>query len=714
MLKNQTASPDDAPPLQFVKGIGPARVKALAEAGFRTPESLFFHLPWRYEDRRADLPIEALIPGAQVALRAAVAHCRVIRTRRRGLTIVESHLAVRLSKGGQALIGATFYNQPWLGKSFTPGRELFVWGRLERDGRPNQPSLKFMNPEIELSDGVADAEGTSGIHAGRIVPVYHRFAEIAPRKWREILHHLLPRADSIPDPLNPLAKKLTLPPLAQALRAIHAPENPLEGETIAASLEPARRRLAFDELFFLQAGLLARRERFTRESGPVLPAPATGKLPFTDLLPFELTGAQKKALVEINGDVASGHAMHRLLQGDVGSGKTAVALLTALRFAKDGKQSAIMAPTELLARQHLRTFQQWVGKEARVGFLSGELTAAERRQTLKAIASGWFQIVLGTHALFQEKVEFQDLAFAVIDEQHRFGVEQRLLLKEKGKSGLHMLVMSATPIPRSITLTLFGDLDLTLLDEKPPGRGKVVTAVRSPAARGKVDQFLETEMAAGRQVYVVYPAIEESALELKTVTEGAEELRRRFPRRKVGLLHGKLKEAEKTTVMLDFAAGKLDLLAATTVIEVGIDVPNATVMCVEHAERFGLSQLHQLRGRVGRGGAKSWCILLPGDEVTEEGRVRLEVMEQTDDGFRIAEEDLRLRGPGEMLGTKQSGVPEIKIADLSRDLPLLEKARASAIAYRAGELPFTPTGKAQIEQRLRDLWGDRLDFAHSG
>ncbi len=691
--------------MQFVKGIGPARALKLAAAGFPTPESLYFNLPVRYEDRRTDIRLEQMAPGAFVAVRARVVAVRVIRTRRRGLTIIEAQLSFN---GG--ILGATFFNQPWLHRWFVPGRELYAYGKLERDQRPNVPSLKFVNPEIEL---IEEGE-TEGIHSGRIVPVYRGLGAVAPRRWREILTGLLPQMAQLDDPLAPLAAKLKLPALGGAMQTIHAPPAPPEGTTLRDTIELARRRLAFEELFLLQAGLMRRREIFTEKSGFILPVPQPGVIPFAEALPFTLTGAQKRALAEVNVDLSSGRAMHRMLQGDVGSGKTAVALLAAMRVAQAGGQVAIMAPTELLARQHFRTFQELIGKDFRIGYLSGEQKAAERRQVLRAIASGYYQIVLGTHALFQEKVEFLRLAFAVIDEQHRFGVEQRLLLKGKGYDGLHMLVMSATPIPRSITLTLFGDLDLSIIDEKPPGRGRIVTAVRTPGARGRVDEFLATEMAAGRQVYVVYPVIEESERGLKTVSEGHEELQHRFPGKRIGLLHGRMKDDEKNGVMLEFAEGKIDLLAATTVIEVGIDVANATVMVIEQAEQFGLSQLHQLRGRVGRGGNKSWCILLPGFAVTDEGRERLAIMEKTDDGFKIAEADLHLRGPGELLGTKQSGIPEIRIADLARDLPLLEKARAAAKEFQNGSLKLSPASLTQLKRRLNELWGDRLELAHSG
>jgi ATP-dependent DNA helicase RecG len=696
--------PAEPPPVQYVRGIGPARGEKLRAAGFSTPQSLLYHLPFRYEDRRAVVGIGQLAPGNTLAIYGTVADVRLIRTRKRGLNILEAQISF-----AHGIVGAVFYNMPYLHKYLLIGRGLYLYGRLERDEKPGRPSLKFTNPEFEL----AEAGDEATLHAGRIVPVYKRMADVSPRRWREIIHHQL-EVTTPADPLGPRAEKLGMPALGPALKTLHAPPDPAPGEDFRALLEPARRRLAFDELFYLQAGLLKRRAIFTEQSGLVLPDPPKDDFPFLNYLPYTLTGAQQRALREINHDLAAGRAMHRLLQGDVGSGKTAVALLTALRFAAAGEQAAIMAPTELLAAQHYRNFQQLIGRDFRVGLLTGSQPAAERKAARRAAESGYFQIMLGTHAMFQEKTKFAKLAFAVIDEQHRFGVEQRLLLKEKGKQGLHMLVMSATPIPRSITLTLFGDLDLTILDEKPPGRGKIVTAVRQPTARGKIDAFLESEMKAGRQIYVVHPVIEESELGLKTVVEGFADLQARFPGRRIGLLHGKLKEPEKNSVMTRFAAGEIDILAATTVIEVGIDVANATVMVVEHAERFGLSQLHQLRGRVGRGAAKSWCILLPGYEITEEGRERLSVMEKSDDGFAIAEADLRLRGPGELLGTKQSGVPEIRIADLVRDLPILEKARKDAQLFNAGELPLTPIALRQINERLKDLWGDRLEFAHSG
>jgi ATP-dependent DNA helicase RecG len=500
-----------------------------------------------------------------------------------------------------------------------------------------------------------------------------------------------------------------LPPLADALRAVHFPET-------EAAFVAARRRIAFDDFLLLQLGLALLRARVTRARGVAMNprGELTARLRAT--LPFALTRAQERVWGEIRADMATPHPMHRLLQGDVGSGKTVVAAMAVLTAVEAGYQAAVMAPTEILAEQHLMTFERLLAPlGVSIALLTSAVKGRERTERLRAAASGELHCVVGTHALVQEGVEFRRLGLAVVDEQHRFGVEQRARLRAKGEHP-DLLVMTATPIPRTLALTLYGDLDVSVLDELPPGRRPVVTVARTENARPRVYAFLRKEVGAGRQAYVIYPLVEESAaLDLRAATAMAERLRTEvFPDLSVGLLHGRLPFAEKEVVMRRFKAGEIHILVSTTVIEVGIDVPNASVMLIEHAERFGLSQLHQLRGRVGRGPWKSYCVLMTGPNPTEDARGRIQAMTATHDGFKIAETDLALRGPGEFFGTRQSGLPEFRVADLLRDAKLLAEARQDALAIVAADPGLTDAPHRALRDALLARWRGKLALASAG
>jgi ATP-dependent DNA helicase RecG len=659
-----------------VKGIGPRRAAALEEAGLRTVEDLLFHVPFRYEDRTAFLPIAALAPGVRATSRGRVLTAVLRRTRTRGLTIFEAVI-----EDGSGAIRAVFFNQPYLKTHLTPGRELILYGEVT-PARHGRRGLVFQNPQIEV---VSDAD-TEAIHTGRVVPVHPRLPEMSPRTIRGVVHRVLrDLPPDLPDPLPAgIAAARGFPARRVAFHEVHFPPADADPGALAGCRTPAHRRLIFEEFFFLQLGFaLSRAESDARgRPGPRLVVDDAMRARLRAVLPYHLTGAQRRALAEIASDMMSPRPMNRLLQGDVGCGKTVVALLAMLLAAENGLQAAFMAPTEILAEQHHRAFTRLLeGRGVAAGLLTASVTGPARRQVLGALRSGALPLVVGTHALTEEEVGFRALRLAVIDEQHRFGVAQRARLRAKGDAP-DVLVMTATPIPRSLALTVYGDLDISVIDELPPGRRPVRTVVREQGARGKVEEFVRREVQAGRQAYVVYPLIDESeTLDLRAAAAMADRLRREiYPGLGVGLLHGRLRAEERDAVMTDFAAGRLPILVATTIVEVGIDVPNATVMLVEQAERFGLSQLHQLRGRVGRGAHDSWCILLAGREVTDEARRRLEVMCATSDGFEVARRDLELRGPGQFFGTRQSGFADLRLGDILRDRDLLEDARTAAFA----------------------------------
>jgi ATP-dependent DNA helicase RecG len=598
---------------------------------------------------------------------------------------------------------ATLFGRGWLTRVLQRGQRLILHGKGARF--KDKITLQVQDWELVESD---DDEP---IHVGALVPVYSTTEGLPQRalralQWRLVEAHAREIVETLPQALR---RRRGLPGLSDAVRGAHFPRDEPERQT-------AMRRLAYEDFLLLQLGLAILRSRTTREQGIAMRPPGTLVARLREALPWSLTAAQQRVWGEIRHDMAAPYPMHRLLQGDVGSGKTIVAALAVLTAVEAGYQAAVMAPTEILAEQHFMTLRHLLEPlGVPVTLLTSALRARQRTERRTAVAAGEVGCVIGTHALVQERVEFRKLGLVVVDEQHRFGVNQRARLKAKGEHP-DVLVMTATPIPRTLALTVYGDLDVSVLDELPPGRKPVVTAARTESRRPQIYAFLREQVAAGRQIYVVYPLIEESeAIDLKAATDMAAHLQKDiFSDLVVGLLHGRLAFEDKDAIMQRFKAGEIHVLVSTTVIEVGIDVANASVMLIEHAERFGLSQLHQLRGRVGRGPWKSYCILLTAGKLGEDAERRVQAMVETNDGFKIAEVDLQLRGPGEFFGTRQSGLPEFRVADLLRDAALLEEARRDAQAIIAGDPELRQAEHRGLRGALLARWRGRLALASVG
>jgi ATP-dependent DNA helicase RecG len=691
-------SPGAQTALADLPGIGPQRAKLLAKLDLVTIEdALVRHLPLRHEDRSQVIPLGRITVGEARTCAGTIAG---ISPPPRGRGRMPLVVTIRDASG---FLNCAWFNQPYLARVLKRGQRLIVHGKVQPYGRG---PLQMLVKDFEV---VEDGEDEL-LHAGRLVPVYPLTEGLTQRPLRRLMKRLVDGwADRLEDPLPDRVRAARgLVALPQAIAAAHFPES--EGEQGAA-----RRRLVFDDFFLLEIGLAIRRQREGRRRG--LAMNPTGSLVrrLRASLPYSLTAAQERVWSEIRSDMAEPYPMSRLLQGDVGSGKTVVAALAALTAIEAGYQAAIMAPTEILAEQHLMTLGRLLEPlGVRAALLTSAVKGKARVEAAAAVESGEAGCVIGTHALVQGAVAFKRLGLAVIDEQHRFGVAHRAALRGKGESP-DVLVMTATPIPRTLALTLYGDLDVSVLDELPPGRRPIATFARTGSKRRQIYDFLRAQIGEGRQVYVVYPLVEESEdSDLRAATEMAERLQREtFPERRVGLLHGRLGFADKERVMREFKDGVLDILVSTTVIEVGIDVPNASVMLIEHAERFGLSQLHQLRGRVGRGPWKSYCILLAGS-TSEEGRRRIEAMTSTNDGFRIAEVDLELRGPGDFFGTRQSGLPEFRVADLLRDGAMLEEARREAFALVQADPKLVAPEHRGLRAGLLTRWRGKLDLAGIG
>ena len=650
--------------------------------------------------------------GPATTVKGTVLSSRLIRTRRRGFTIFEAIL-----DDGSGTLRLVFFNQPYMQRWMAPKKVFWVYGVATLAAR-HRHGLVMENPQIEEflegqvkgkerekdflegeeSAGAGGATSASSVadplSVGRVVPIYRKLPGLTPRMRRRTVDYLLRNfADRLPERLpSSRAREQKLPSLGESLREAHFPGSgggPADAEPWTERTSPHLHRLVYEEFLEFQVGLQRRRAERDRVPAPVLAADDAIRARLREALPFTLTAAQKRVIREIGEDFRSGRPMRRLLQGDVGSGKTIVAVLSAILAAECGRQTALMAPTEILAEQHFSTIFRIFGKTRfRAELLTGRVKGKARAQVLDALAGGRIDMLVGTHALLEDPVAFRRLGLIVIDEQHRFGVAQRTALTAKAGDGAgaepsgarpHLLVMSATPIPRSLALTLYGDLDVSTLDEKPPGRTAIATRVLPEDERGAAFREIENEIRAGGQAYVVVPLIEESdAIDARAVEKHAVEIRKALPGRRVGVLHGRIPPDERERTMAEFASGKLDVLAATTVIEVGVDVPNASYMLVENAERFGLAQLHQLRGRVGRGRRTSRCVLLFGARTSPESKERLTVLEKTDDGFVVAEEDLKRRGPGDALGTRQSGVPMFRIGDLVRDVGWMRDAKDEA------------------------------------
>jgi len=693
-----------ATPLQFVKGVGPRRAQDFERAGLATIEDLLLRFPLRYENRASLIPIAKLRPGTTATVVAEVLSCGLRATRRPGFRLFELIL-----KDETGPVRAVFPNQPFLRDVFHPGQQIVVHGALEFRG---SGGLQFTNPEYEIVRTDAQDEDGS-VHTGRIVPVYEKMGTLTPRMQRTLIHRLIAEMPpTVPDPIpaSVLAEH-AFPDRRQAIADVHFPEPGSDVDALNARTALSQRRLIFEEFFLFQAGMVLRKRRHAADRKPK-PVVVDDRIRESArrALPFKLTPGQKDALREIVTDMQRPQPMNRLLQGDVGAGKTVVALLAAIVAMENDLQVAFMAPTEILADQHYLTLRRLLDQSRfRVALLTGAVTAAKRRAVLAELESGAVNLVVGTHALAEQAVGFRSLGLVVIDEQHRFGVEQRATLRGKG---VHpdVLVMTATPIPRTLGLTVFGDLDVSVIRDLPPGRQPIATMAKPESRRDEVYRLARRALEDGRQVYVIYPLVEESEkIDLRAATEMSDHLRIEvFPEYTVALLHGRLKSDEKDRVMGAFARGDVHVLVSTTVVEVGVDVPNATVMIVEHAERFGLSQLHQLRGRVGRGAHPSSCVLLYQSPMGEGGRARLDALVETTDGFVIAERDLELRGPGDFFGTRQSGLPTLRVGDLQRDHALMEEARRDAIAWLD-----EPTSAALVDYISR-TWANRFGLVGVG
>jgi ATP-dependent DNA helicase RecG len=672
--------------LQYLKGVGPRRAADLRRVGLATVEDLLYRFPIRYEDRGAFQTIASLRPGVSASIAGEVMGCGVRPTRRPRFKIFE--LLLRDQTGA---LRAIWFNQPFLKDVFHPHQRVILFGRLELTPQ----GLQLQNPQYEIlrpdADGESDPAGRSAeaddetLHTGRIVPVYEKTGNLTTKVQRTLVHRAVSELPAdIPDPLpSDVRRRQQLTDRRSALADVHFPPAGSSVEELNRFRSSAQRRLIFEEFFLFQLGLVLKRRQSDAER-------KTRSVVITDeireaarrILPFKLTGDQKRVIAEIVEDMKRPQPMNRLLQGDVGSGKTIVALMAAIVAMENGFQVAFMAPTEILAEQHFITIRRLIeSSRFRMALLTGATPAKKRREMQAELASGSIHLAVGTHALVQDPVAFHDLGLVVIDEQHRFGVLQRATLRGKG---LHpdVLVMTATPIPRTLALTTYGDLDVSVMREMPPGRFPIRTIAKPESRREEIYEFIRTQIESGRQVYVIYPLVEESEkVDLRAATEMADHLAQDvFPSCRVALLHGRMKPDAKERVMAAFARGEYDILVSTTVIEVGVDVANAAVMLVEHAERFGLSQLHQLRGRVGRGPHQSFCILLYQYPLTDQGRARLKALTDTTDGFVIAEKDLELRGPGDFFGTRQSGMPTLRVGDLVRDHQLMEDARREAVA----------------------------------
>ncbi|MBL8167734.1 MAG: ATP-dependent DNA helicase RecG [Acidobacteria bacterium] len=653
-----------------------AALNAKADAREATIEDLLHYLPMRYEDRSNLARISQLQDGQTASVEVVVRLGGIIPLKGGRLKMYEF-----IATDGEAQVRAFWWNQIYLNKVFHRGTRVILYG--EWKWNRYKAYYEVENPEYEILGDEDDEPELAAMHTARRVPIYRKLGDFRTRQLRTIFHHVLNALDpALPESLpSDVLGRNSLLPRGEALRNAHFPaaDAPIEDYNQARSA--AHRRLIFEELFWLAFALgVKRSQRLAEPKGLQIEINDHVRDAVRAILPFHPTNAQKRALKEIVDDMTSDQPMNRLLQGDVGSGKTIVAVQAMVVAMENGYQTALMAPTEILAEQHARNIRRWLAKTSyRVELLMGSLKAKEKRGIQAAIASGEVDLVVGTHALIQESVQFSKLGFAVVDEQHRFGVLQRAELRRRGMNP-DVLVVTATPIPRSLAMTVYGDLEVSIIDELPPGRTPIQTFVRGDDRRAKIYEFIREQITAGRQAYVVYPIIEESEkLDLRNATEMYENLSAEiFPEFSVGLLHGKMKPVEKEAVMKAFSANDIQILVATTVVEVGVDVPNASVMLIEHAERFGLSQLHQLRGRVGRGAAESYCILLAQFAKTKEARERLKVMEETTDGFKIAEKDLEIRGPGEVMGTRQAGVPAFRIANIVRDQQVLEVARREA------------------------------------
>jgi ATP-dependent DNA helicase RecG len=713
--------------VQYVKGIGPKLAELLAAKGIQTLDDLLHYLPFRYEDRLNPRGISELRAGEMATVIAEVRTSGLFRTRKMPI--------FQMTAGqGRTRLKCIWFNATYLRDKFKPGQIVALYGKVEQDYRGGE--LQLTQPQFEIigeaaedgSAGSAEQKLAASLEIGRIVPIYESAGQgrLTSRWFRRIIHIALENLPlDLPDPIPAAVRShLSLIPPREALQKVHWPDAGESIDDLLSSRTPAHLRLIFEELFFVELGLELKRREQKAQTGIAFQLDDRSRAAIKKILPFHPTAAQKRVLKEIASDMGKPFPMRRLLQGDVGSGKTIVAFEAAIIAMENGYQVALMAPTEILAQQHYFSARRILESAGyRVVLLTGSMEDDRKRQTRRHIAQGNAQLVIGTHALIEQKVEFDKLGMVIVDEQHRFGVLQRFKLMKKAKDDRvvtgdspvqperssavspepDVLVMTATPIPRTLALTLYGDLDVSVIDEMPPGRTPIITRCVSDERSPEVWDFVRKQAAAGHQTYVVYPVIEENEeTELKAAMKMYKELSQKiFPDLRVSVLHGRMEPDLKEQVMRVFQKGEMDILVATTVIEVGVDVANATMMVIEHAERFGLAQLHQLRGRIGRGAAKSYCVLMTGAKVSEDGERRLDAMVRTSDGFQIAELDLELRGPGEFFGTRQAGMPSFQVANLIRDRQLLEVAKREAAMVLAG--PNSEITQAEIDAALRHM-----------
>jgi ATP-dependent DNA helicase RecG len=693
--------------IQYVKGVGPQKARALAAAGMTTVSDLLTYLPFRYEDWTRKKKVAELSPGEEATVTVEVFETKLRRTRRPNFKVLQVVLGDETGK-----LRAIWFNQEFLKDVFTTGRRVNLFGKIERSqyGR----LLEIKSPQYELMED-EDAEAAQ---AGRLVPVYERIGPVSPKMLRRILGFLV---DAMPPNVPELVPESLcrlhhLPSREEALARVHRPEEGASMELYNSFRAPAQLRLIYEEFFHFFLALALRRkvnEGLTKSRA--YPVNDFIREKVRKLLPFRLTGAQRSVLKTIADDLESNRPMCRLIQGDVGSGKTIVGVLASVIVIENGAQVALMVPTELLAEQHFGNVRRLLEPAGyRVALLTSSLKGVERDSLLEEVARGDIHLVVGTHALIQEGVEFKELGLAIIDEQHRFGVRQRAELLKKGFQP-DLLVMTATPIPRSLTMTIYGDLDNSKLDELPPGRQPVKTLVKEQTRLNSVHRLMEEQVELGHQVYYVCPLIEESEkMDLNAAVARHEALESGpFSHRRVALVHGRMSRPEREDIMRDFSEGRIDILVATTVIEVGVDVPNATLMIIEHAERFGLSQLHQLRGRVGRGPSVSSAVLLYQSPLTPEAEKRLKAMAETTDGFVIAERDLDIRGPGDYFGTRQSGVPIFQVAHVQRDEKVRDAARDEAFRF-ADSPEFSAPEAVSILRHVKLRWGSRFGLTLGG
>ena len=749
--------------VKFVRGVGPQVSEMLKAKSIETAEDLLYHLPFRYEDRQNPRSMDELKPGETASVIAEVRGAMLMRTRKMPL--------YELTVGqGRYALKCLWFNARYLDGKFHAGQTIALYGKLE----PSRSSsnLKMIQPQFEILPDASDDAETRLLEVGRITPVYESLggSRLASRWQRKVIFNLIEAVrGNVPESLpSPILSKLDLPDREIALREVHFPPEGTSLTQLQSWATPAHRRLIFEELFYLELGLELKRRRMRERQGIAFAADEKVRGAIREVLPFHPTAAQKRTLGEIVGDMRMPNPMRRLLQGDVGSGKTIVALQAMLVAIENGYQAALMAPTEILATQHYLAARKLLERSSRkykIVLLTGSFDEDRKRTNRGMINRGEAQLVIGTHALIEEKVEFDNLGLVVVDEQHRFGVLQRFkLMKKPNQPEPDVLVMTATPIPRTLALSLYGDLDVSILDELPPGRTPIATRRVPDERSAEVWEFVRKQVKLGRQAYVVYPVIEGNSDDqpeldfshdeekasvqapvaqakkktrkgktpdlfsgavkeanpaaksgLKSAVAMHEKLRTGpLAGLKVGLLHGRLNADDKEVIMRRFQRGEINVLVATTVIEVGVDVPNASVMVVEHAERFGLAQLHQLRGRVGRGAAKSYCVLITGERVSEEAEERLNAMVRTQDGFELAELDLSMRGPGEIFGTRQAGLPEFRVANLVRDKALLELAKREAEYFLNHPEAFSEGERARVRTRLKEAWQRRYGLVEAG